>query len=57
MCLPNYNIQVISGRDKLGHGCSLGGINRFSDLVTATWNKMESVGPSTKPLNTCRLML
>lgn len=44
-----YNFQVIAGRGKLGHGYSLGGINRFGDLVTATLSKLESVGPSTKP--------
>jgi len=49
MSLPCYNFQVIWGRGKLGHGCSLGGINRLSDLITAALSELELAGPSTKP--------
>lgn len=39
------SLLQFSGRGNLDHGYSLGGINRFSDLVTATLSKLESVGP------------
>lgn len=51
MCLPHCNCHVIPGRSKLGHSYCLCGMNRFSDLVTATLSNLESVGPSTKALD------